>query len=236
MASDNGKVAGCTVKNGVTAEADSVARTPIRIGIADDHPILRTAVRHWLLEHSDLCIGGEAADGFEALELATGDALDVLLLDLTMPGRDGFDIIGSLRARAPQMSILVFSGHPEAQYARKLLKEGAHGYLHKSCDPTQLVAAIRCVASGRRYLSAMLAQQFARELCEGGLPLHQSLSRREFQILLLLAAGSKPAAIAQKLHLSARTVTLYRSRLVRKLELSTNSDLTYFALKHGLLD
>ncbi|CAN5790385.1 hypothetical protein BH11PSE13_BH11PSE13_07320 [soil metagenome] len=134
------------------------------------------------------------------------------------------------------MAILVFSGHPEAQYARKLLEEGAHGYLHKSCDPAQLVVAIRRVASGRRYLSATLAQQFARELCEGALPLHQRLSKREFQILLLLATGKKPAVIAQTLHLSAKTVTLYRSRLVRRLELSTNSDLTYFALKHGLLE
>jgi two-component system invasion response regulator UvrY len=224
------------VNDSFVAAADPVARVPIRIGIADDHPVVRTALRHWLLEHSDLCIAGEAADGFEALELATRNTLDVLVLDLTMPGRDGFDIIGSLRSKAPGMAILVFSGHPEAQYARKLLEEGAHGYLHKSCDPDQLIVAIRRVASGRRYLSATLAQHFARELCEGALPLHQRLSKREFQILLLLAAGDKPAVIAKKLHLSARTVTLYRSRLVRKLELSTNSDLTYFALKHGLLD
>ena len=217
-------------------ETASVASSPIKIGIADDHPLVRSALRYWLLEHQDFRIEGEAADGFQALELVTRNVLDVLVLDITMPGRDGFDIIGSLRAKAPGMSILVFSGHPEAQYARKLLDEGALGFLHKSCEPGQLAVAIRRVASGRRYVSATLAQQFARERCEGELPLYERLSRREFQILLLLAMGSKPAAISHKLHISARTVTLYRSRLVKKLELSTNSDLTYFALKHGLLD
>ncbi len=209
---------------------------PIKIGIADDHPIVRAALRYWLLEHPGLCVEGEAADGFEALKLVTRIALDVLILDLTMPGRDGFDIVSALRARAPNTAILVFSGHPEAQFARKLFAQGALGFLHKSCDPAQLVVAIRRVARGSRYLSATLAQQFARELCEGQLPLYEHLSKREFQILLLLATGNKPASISQKLHLSSRTITLYRSRLVSKLNLSTNSDLTHFALKHGLLD
>lgn len=211
-------------------------RAPIRIGIADDHPIVRTALRCWLLEQPDICVQGEAADGSEALELVKRHPLDVLLLDLTMPKRDGFDIIRSLRAAAPGTAILVFSGHPEALFARKLLAQGVRGYLHKSCDPAQLVVAIRKVATGHCYLSDTLSEQFSTGAQEGGLSLHDGLSRREFQILLLLAVGNKPASIAQKLHLSAKTITLYRSRLVRKLELSTNSELTHYAVRHGLLD
>ena len=220
--------------NGVVF-ASTIGR-PIQIGIADDHPIVRSALRCWIKEHPDLCISGEAADGFETLELVARNVLDVLVLDLTMPGRDGLDIINSLRAKAPTMAILVFTGHPEAQYARKLLRQGVLGFLHKSCDPTQLIAAIRRVAGGHKYLSSTLAQQLAQELGESDLPMYERLSSREFQILLLLASGYKPAAISHKLHLSARTITLYRSRLVKKLALATNSDLTYFALKHGLLD
>ncbi|RYF70324.1 MAG: response regulator transcription factor [Comamonadaceae bacterium] len=213
-----------------------VTPAAIRVGIVDDHAIVRTALRQWLQDHADLYVVGEAGNGFEALELVARTPPDVLILDLGLPGRSGLDIIASLLAKAPDLAVLVFTGSPEAQYARQLLREGARGYLHKSCSPDELVTAIRRVAGGHRHFSDALAQDLAMAHASGaGSPL-DGLSKREFQVLLLLAEGAKPAAISEKLHLSARTVTLYRSRLVRKLSLSTNSDLTYFALKHGLRD
>lgn len=209
---------------------------PIRVGVVDDHAIVRTALRLWLLDHPDLHYCGEASNGSEAIELVATRPIDVLLLDLAMPGRGGLDIVASLRARSPATRILIFSASAEEHHARQSLKQGVQGFVHKSCDPHELVAAIRRVACGQRHLSDVLAQQLASEAAAGEpSPLH-CLSKREFQVLLLLAQGAKSGAISQRLHLSVRTITLYRSRLIRKLNLATNSDLTYFAMKQGLLD
>ena len=208
----------------------------IRVGIADDHKVVREALRRLLMEEGDLRVVGEAATGHEAMALVQAEAMDVLVLDLTMPGRSGFDVLASLRARVPSLSLLVFSGHPEATYARMALKEGAHGFVNKASDPSELILAIRRVAGGNRYLSASLAQQFATEVCARKVQPDQRLSKREFQVLLEIASGRKPRAIGKHLCLSAKTVTLYRARLLQKLQLTTNTELTKFAIQQGLLN
>ncbi|MEJ8852749.1 response regulator transcription factor [Variovorax rhizosphaerae] len=208
---------------------------PIRVGVADEHKVVREALRHLLLAHEDMLFVGEASTGFEALRLVDDTAMDVLILELAMPGQSGLDVLASLRARAPSLYLLVFSGYPEDRYARKAFKAGAHGFVSKACDPVELMAALRRIAAGNRYVSAPLALQLAREIGDRDVHPDQRLSKREFQVLLALAAGKKASAIGRQLNISAKTVTLYRARLLRKLGLKTNTDLTLFAFERNLL-
>ncbi|RZL68711.1 MAG: response regulator transcription factor [Variovorax sp.] len=222
-------------RSDVAGVEDLQPHAPIQVGIVDSHAIVRQALRHWLDDQQDLSFAGEAVNGAEALALVKRVAIDVLLLDLMMPDQNGLDIVGSLRARAPTMAILVFTDSPETEYARFLYAQGVQGFVPKSCQQSQLLQAIRRVAAGELHFS----KEFGIKLTPGVTvpspsPLHQ-LSKREFQILLLLATGSKSGGASCTLHLSAKTVSMHRTKLIRKLELSTNSDLTYFAIKHGLL-
>ena len=203
----------------------------IRVIIVDDHAILRRALKDLLSAEPGFQVVGECAGGREALDLVRNVQCDVIMLDLSMPSGGGLDVLASLRARVPDTAILVFSAHAPAQYAKKLYKQGVQGYLHKSCEPSEVLVALRCVAGGRRYVD----QTIAEALGGTGLQAHECLSKREFQILLQLASGRKRADIAQELSLSLQTVAVYRASIVRKLGLSTNSDLTYFAVKNGLL-
>ncbi|MET0540408.1 MAG: response regulator transcription factor [Variovorax sp.] len=205
--------------------------SPIRVIVVDDHAILRRALKDLLSAEAAFQVVGECANGREALDLVRSVPCDVLMLDLSMPGGGGLEVLASLRARVPDTAILVFSAHTPAQYAKKLYKQGVHGYLHKSCEPAEVLAALHCVASGRRYVD----QTIAEALGASGLQAHECLSKREFQILLQLASGRKRADIAAELNLSLQTVAVYRASIVRKLGLSTNSELTYFAVKNGLL-
>jgi len=208
---------------------------PIRVAVADEHKLVREALRHLLQAQGDILFVGEASTGFEALRLVDGTAMDVLILELAMSGQSGFDVLASLRARAPSLYLLVFSGYPEDRYARKALKAGAHGFVNKACDPVELMVALRRIAAGNRYVSAPLALQLAREIGERDVQPDQRLSKREFQVLLALAAGNKAGAIGRQLNISAKTVTLYRARLLRKLGLTTNTELTMFAFERNLL-
>ena len=209
----------------------------VRVGIADDHPITRTALRAYLDEQDGIQVVAEAASGREAIDLVRTHAVDVLLLDLDMPGQSGIDALTMIKAKADHVAVLVLSGYPEHQYAVPLIRNGASGYLNKACEPSEITAAIRRVAQGGRYITTVVAELLASQVIAptpGGL--HEQLSARELQVFLKLAQGSSAGEVAADLSLSAKTVSTYRARLMRKLEARSNSDLTYYALKHRLLD
>ena len=209
----------------------------INVGIVDDHAIVRSGLRQFLSEHVDLRVAGEAANGREAIDLIRNAEIDVLLMDLAMPGQSGLDALAMLRAKAPKMGILILSGYPEEHYAISMIRQGASGYLNKECDPKEIVEAIRTVALGRRYVTPgvaeLLAQQLNRKV---DAPVHVQLSEREFQVFLKLARGETAGDIAKSLSLSVKTVSTYRTRLMEKMGLASNSDLTYYALKNRLID
>jgi DNA-binding NarL/FixJ family response regulator len=221
---------------GAPAPAALVVRT-VRVGIADDHPITRTALRCYLEEQEGIRVVAEACSGREAIDLVRTQPLDVLLLDLDMPGQSGIDALTMIRAKAEHVAVLILSGYPEHQYAVPLIRNGASGYLNKACEPAEIVSAIRRVSQGARYITPVVAELLATQVITpspGGL--HEQLSARELQVFLKLAQGCSAGQVAAELSLSAKTVSTYRARLMRKLEARSNSDLTYYALKHRLLD
>jgi len=208
----------------------------IRIGIVDDHAIVRSGLRQFLSEQVDFRVTAEAANGKEALDIARGDEVDVLLMDLSMPDQSGVDALAAIKARKPELPVLILSGFPEAHYATTLLRQGASGYLNKECDPEEIATAIRTVSRGRRYITPTVAELLAEGMVGGTeRPLHESLSERELQVFLRLAKGETVGHIAESMFLSVKTVSTYRSRVLEKLKLSTNSELTYYALKNGLI-
>jgi two-component system, NarL family, invasion response regulator UvrY len=208
----------------------------IRVGIVDDHKIVRAGLRQFLSEHVDLRVTGEAGNGVEALELARQGEVDVLLLDLSMPEQGGVDALKAIKARAPELPVLILSGFPETHYAITLLRQGASGYLNKECDPEEIVQAIRTVSMGRKYISQAVATLLAEGVA-GGLdrPAHELLSERELQVFLRLAKGETIGSMAEAMFLSVKTVSTYRTRVLEKLKLGSNSDLTYYAMTHGLI-
>jgi two-component system, NarL family, invasion response regulator UvrY len=209
----------------------------IKVGIVDDHAILRKGLRDFLAEQTDLQVVGEAADARQAQELVRNTEIDVLIMDLAMPGQSGLEVIGSLLARAPDMGLLILSSYPEEHFAVSLIRKGAQGYLNKSADPTQILDAVRTIALGRRYLTPEVAELLATQLATSDAePPHKQLSEREFQVFLRLARGQAVGEVAKGLSLSVKTVSTYRTRLMEKMNLSTNSDLTYYAIKNGLID
>ncbi|MBX3609451.1 MAG: response regulator transcription factor [Hydrogenophaga sp.] len=208
----------------------------IKIGIVDDHAIVRTGLRQFLGEHVDLKVVGEANNGREALELARAGEVEVLLMDLSMPEHGGVDALQAIKARFPDLAILILSAFPEAQYATTLLRHGASGYLNKECAPEEIVNAIRTVARGRRYISPAVAELLADGAAgDTERAPHENLSERELQVFLRLAKGETVGGIAEAMFLSVKTVSTYRTRVMEKLNLASNSDLTYYALKSGLI-
>ncbi|MEJ8813891.1 response regulator transcription factor [Variovorax ureilyticus] len=208
----------------------------IKIGIVDDHAIVRTGLRDFFSQHVDLRVVGEAATGREAIDLVRSNEIDVLVMDLSMPGQSGIDAIAMIRAKAPDTGILILSGYPEEHYAMNLIRQGASGYLNKECDPMEIVEAIRTISLGRRYITPAVAELLARQLDRNSdAAPHEQLSEREFQVFLKLATGETAGSIAEALSLSVKTVSTYRSRLMEKMNLTSNSDLTYYALKNQLI-
>lgn len=211
----------------------------IQVGIADDHPIVRKALR-WYLEHEpDIRVVGEASSGREAIDLVRTHPVDVLLLDVHMPGHSGIDALTMIKAKSKRstLGVLMLSGYPEHLYAVPLIRQGASGYLSKSCPPEEIVSAVRHVAGGRRWITPAVAELLAEEaiapaLQEGS---HQQLSTRELQLLMKLARGCSTRDAANELSLSPKTVSAVRTGLLRKLEARSNSDLTYYAVKHSLV-
>lgn len=214
---------------------------PIRVAIADDHPITRRALRTFLDDQEGIRVVGEARSGREAIGLVRAQAPDVLLLDVDMRDQSGVDALPAIRAQAAgrgtRLAVLVFSGYPEESYALPFLRNGAHGYLGKSCAPAELAAAIRQVASGGRYITAKVAELLARQVVsEQSVPLHEQLSARELQLLIKFAKGRKPAEIAGEVCLSPKTVSRYRTQLMRKFRARSASELTCYAVRHCLMD
>jgi len=208
----------------------------IRIVIVDDHAIVRAGLRQFLAEQSDLQVVGEASNGREALDLVRKGGIDVIVMDLSMPDQNGVDALAAIKARAPELPVLILSGYPEAHYATNLLRQGASGYLNKECDPQEIVTAVRTVSRGRKYITPTVAEMLADQLNSGSdKPLHEQLSEREFQVFLRLAQGETIGVIADSLSLSVKTVSTYRTRIMEKMSLESNSDLTYYALKNGLI-
>lgn len=207
-----------------------------KILIADDHAIVRAGLRQFIVEEPGLEVTGEAQSGTEAVELVRNQPFDVVLLDIAMPDKNGIDALRQIKQIRPDLPVLVLSTFPEEQYAVNVMRAGASGYISKEAAPTQLVAAIRTVLQGRKYVGPTLAQILAAELNgDATKPLHASLSQREFQIFCKLAAGKSVSEIGAELFLSVKTVSTYRARILDKMNLKTNADLTYYALKNGLI-
>ena len=208
----------------------------IRIAIVDDHAIVRAGLRQFFADQPDFAVVAEAANGRDALAIVRAGEIDVMVLDISMPEQNGVDTLAAIKLRAPELPVLILSGFPEAHYATTLLRQGASGYLNKDCDPEETVKAIRTVFRGRKYISAGLAERLAEGLVAGGdKPLHEQLSERELQVFLRLAQGQTIGHLADDLSLSVKTVSTYRSRVMDKMGLESNSDLTYYALKNGLI-
>lgn len=207
----------------------------IRIAIADDHAVVRAGLRQFLSEHEDLQVVADCADGRALMDVVRAEGADVVLLDIAMPGQSGVDLLLAIKARAPALPVLMLSSYPEEHYATTLLRQGAAGYLGKDTDPDEIVRAIRLVAGGRRYITPAVAEQLAAGLGADDRPPHEKLSERELQVFLHVARGETVGQLAESLALSVKTVSTYRSRVLEKMGLASNSELTYYALKHGLL-
>ncbi|RZI54422.1 MAG: response regulator transcription factor [Pseudomonas sp.] len=208
----------------------------IEVGIVEDHPITRLALRELFKIEEDIHLAGEAKDGSEALKLVCEVRLQVLILDIDLPNRSGLDILKQLRRHAPEMHVVVFTNYPEDQYALNLFRIGASAYIPKSSDLEVLLSAVRGVASGKRWILPSQAELLASTKLSRSNKLHESLSHREMQVLLKLARGVDATEIAENLMLSAKSISTYRTRLLRKLDVASNGELTYYALKHNLLD
>ena len=209
----------------------------IKIGLVDDHAILRKGIRAFLEEDSEFEVVAEGGSGRDAIQMVRKHNLDVLLMDISMPDQSGLEALAMIRAKAPDVGIVILSSYPEEQYAVSLIRQGASGYLNKQCEPENIIAAIRRVASGHRYISPEVAELLAQQLNrpDAGAP-HERLSDRELQVFNRLANGDKEGEIGDALSLSVKTVSTYRTRIMEKMGLSSNSDLTYYALKAKLID
>lgn len=209
----------------------------IRIAIVDDHAMVRAGLRQFFADQPDLQVVAEAANGRQALDIVRQGEVDVIVMDISMPEHSGVDALNAIKARAPDLPVLILSGFPEEHYATTLLRQGAAGYLNKDCDPEEIIKAIRTVARGRKYITAGVAEQLAEGLGAGtaSRPLHEQLSDRELQVFLRLARGETIGHMAVSMSLSVKTVSTYRTRVMEKMHLESNSDLTYYALKNGLI-
>jgi DNA-binding NarL/FixJ family response regulator len=209
----------------------------IRIVIADDHSIVREGLKRIVSSIEDMEVAGEAGNGTEVMQRVRELAFDVLVLDLSMPGRSGMELIKLIRGEKPQLRILVLSMHQELQYAVRAIKNGASGYLTKESAPDQLEQAIRKVASGGAFISAEVAEQLALGAMPGSQAVpHESLSNREFEVLQLLVAGISLTDIGTRLNLSVKTVSTHKTNLMQKMGLQNQSELIRYALKHGLTE
>jgi DNA-binding NarL/FixJ family response regulator len=209
----------------------------IYIALCDDHPLLREGVKRILLQQSDFRVAVEAGSAAELLAGIADRRIDVIILDITLPDRNGLDVLKSLEAAGGRAAVLVLSMHPEEQYAMRALKAGAAGYLQKESVPDELVTAVRRISQGRKYVTATLAERLALDVGDrSGKAPHEVLSDREYQVLCLLASGKGVKDIAGELSLSSPTVGTYRSRILAKLGFSTTVELVRYALEHKLID
>jgi DNA-binding NarL/FixJ family response regulator len=207
----------------------------MRVLIADNQAVVRRGLIHILSEADEELVTGEAASAHEALELAREREWDVVVLDILMPSRGGLDVLKELRRIRPGTPVLVLTAHPEEQYALRVLKAGAAGFMTKECAPAHLAAAVKKVVGGGRYISPAVAELLATSLGGDPKPVrHESLSNREFQVLCMIASGMTVGRIAAELSLSAKTVSTYRARILEKMGMKTNAELTRYAILNNL--
>ena len=208
----------------------------IHVVLCDDHAILRRGIRDTLAEATDIIVTAEAGCYAELREQLRTATCDVLLLDINMPGRSGLEVLASVRETHPHIHVIMVSMYPEDQYALRSIKAGAAGYANKAGDPVQLIEAVRIVQSGRKYLTPEVAQMLAESLAQPVAPVpHETLSEREMQTLLKIASGQKQTDIAQELMLSPKTVSVYRARVLEKLGMCSNAELTAYAIHNKLI-
>jgi len=207
----------------------------IRILIVDDHAIVRQGLRRILEETKGMKVAGEAANGVEALKMLRTEKFDVILLDISMPEKNGIDTLKLIMDRNRDARVLMLSMYPEDQYAVRLMKAGASGYLTKETAPEQLVEAIRTVVEGKKHISPTLAELLLQECGhDSGKPLHKNLSDREYQVLRMIGSGKQVSEIAETLSLSVKTISTYRAHILEKMKLKNNAELTYYVMQNGL--
>ena len=209
----------------------------IKVLIADDHTLVREGLKQIIDQHSDIKVTGEAKNGQEALEQVWKDDFDVVLLDISMPGRSGMDVLKEIKSAKHDLNVLMLSMHPEEQYAVRALRAGASGYLTKESAPDELIDAIRRVSIGLKYVTLSLAEKLAMELkFDRDKPLHEQLSDREFQVMQMIARGHTIKEIAEDLSLSVKTISTYRTRVLEKMNMKSNSDITSYLMENNLTD
>lgn len=212
-------------------------KATIRVFIADDHAIVREGLKQILADSPDLIVAGEAESAADAVKLLRKSRCHVMLLDISLPDKNGIDVLKQVKKDKPEVAVLMLSMHREDQYAIRSLKAGAAGYLTKQSAPKELVTAIRQVASGQKYVSAALAQELAAAVGEDHQSaLHETLSDREFQTLTMIASGKTVSDIAKELSLSVKTISEYRARLLSKMKLKNSAELTHYAIKNQLIE
>jgi two-component system invasion response regulator UvrY len=208
----------------------------IRLLIGDDHAVVRRGMKQILAETRDIVVADEAGNGREVLEKVRKNDFDMVLLDISMPGRDGLEVLKELKSLRPKLPVLMLSMYPEEQYAVRSLRSGASGYLTKDSAPDELISAIRKVSSGGKYVSASLAEKLAHKLgTDVEKPLHEALSDREYQVMCMIASGKTVKEIGEELSLSVKTVSTYRSRILNKMRLKGNAELTRYAIDNRLV-
>jgi len=213
------------------------ATKAIKVFIADDHAIVREGLKQILADTKDITVAGEAENGLEAIRSTRKSGCQVLLLDISMPDRSGIEVLKQIKKESPGIAVLMLSMHREDQYAIRSLKAGAAGYLNKQSAPAELVNAIRQVAAGKKYITAELAQALANHFDDAQeTSPHELLSDREYQTLTMIASGKTVSDIANELMLSVKTISMYRSRLLLKMKLHNNAELTHYAIKNQLVE
>jgi two-component system, NarL family, invasion response regulator UvrY len=210
-----------------------------RIIIADDHAVVRTGLQMILDETTDLCICGEASNGYELIEKLKTDNYDLVILDISMPGKDTIDVLKEIQATWAQLPVVILSMNPDEIYAVRMIRNGASAYINKETDPQQIITILRIVLSGKKYFTQQQSEMLAEWVIEpeknANVLAHEALSDREFQIFSMLASGMKKSEIAEKLSISKNTIGNHRGNIMRKMNLATNSELTRYAIQHGII-
>jgi len=208
----------------------------IKLLVADDHAIVRKGIEQIIAETTDIVVTAEARNGQEVMDKVSKNVYDLVLLDIAMPGRDGLEVLKELKKNKPKLAVLMLSMYPEEQYAIRALRSGASGYLTKERAPDELIAAIRKVSSGGKYISSSLAEKIVHKLGnQSDAPLHEQLSDREYQIFIKLASGNTISEIADELVLSVKTISTYRARLLLKMNMKSNAEITRYAIENKLV-
>jgi len=209
----------------------------MKILIADDHAVVREGLKQVLSESPDFIVAAEASTGQEVMDKISKKDFDLVVLDIAMPGRGGLDVLKEIKTQKPKLSVLVLSMYPEEQYAVRVLKAGASGYLTKESAPDELVKAIRQISQGKKYVSPSLAEKLALDLeISSDRPPHEILSDREYQVMCMIASGKTLKEISEELSLSIKTISTYRTRILEKMNMKNNAELTHYAIKNRLID